>query len=295
MLLIPRMLTAESINGVFLWLSILLVIAVGEALVILTGGIDISIGSTLAFSGMVVGLILEKNPTLGAPICFLIGGASGIALGIINGLLISRAKFPPLIATIATLATFRGFAFLISGGKTITSSMVPDSLIDLSKQGLTLNGLIFNSLLMVSLFVFCSTGWFLKNTRFGRNIFAVGSEPIAAYRRGIPQSTILLFVYSAAGFCSGLGGVMYLARFATLNPGTAGGGYELTVIAATVLGGTKLSGGRVSMIGIFGGCLFLSMLNVGLSLVGIPADWQLLVYGTVLIGALVANRWRAEK
>lgn len=295
MLLIPRMLTADSMNGVFLWLSILLIVAIGEALVILTGGIDISIGSTLAFTGMAVGLILEKNPSLGIPLCFLIGGGLGFVLGLMNGFIITKAKISPLIVTIATLAAFRGLAFLIGGGKTITSSVVPEGLTDLSKGGLMINGLTVNILLILSLFAFFSIGWFLKQARFGRSIFAVGSEPIAAYRRGIDENKVLLFVYSAAGFFAGLGGVMYLSRFASLNSGTAGNGYELTVIAATVLGGTKLSGGQVSMLGLFGGCLFLSLLNVGLSLLGVPADWQLLVYGIVLIGALAMDRLRGER
>lgn len=292
---VPRMLTSESINAVLLWLCILLVVAIGETLVILTGGIDISVGSTLAFSGMSVGLILEKQPTLPIPLCFMIGSIVGLILGLINGLLIARARLSPLIVTIGTLASYRGATFLIGSGKTITSSTLPDALIDLTKNGLSFQGISLNALLLISIALIIATHIFLKHSPFGRTLFAVGSQPTAAFRRGISESNVQLFAYSAAGAFAGLAGVMYLSRFASLNPGTAGNGYELTVIAATVLGGTKLSGGRASMLGLIASCLFLSLFNVALSLLGIPADFQLFVYGFVLIIALALDRLRGNK
>jgi len=285
----PRFFDPRSIDSILLWLPLITVVAMGELMVIVTRGIDISVGSILGFSGIAVGLMLKSSPHLSVPLVLAAGIAVGLVLGLVNASLIAWGKLSPLIVTIGTLAAFRGLTFLVSRGEQIDSSMIPDSMTRLANKGLQVGNVTVSYLLIIALGVVLASGLFLRYTQLGRNIYAYGSNPPAARVRGISENAINLFVYSVAGALAGLAGAMYAARFGFVNPGSAGQGFELTVIAAVAIGGTKLTGGSGSVLGVLLGCLLLSCINVGLSVLGIDENWQMLAYGAVILIAITVD------
>jgi rhamnose transport system permease protein len=285
----PRFFQPKSIDSILLWLPLITVVAMGQLMVIVTRGIDISVGSILGFSGIAVGLIYRSNPHLPVPVAVLAGLVFGLLLGALNGALVTWAKLSPLIVTIGTLAAFRGLTFLVSKGDQIDSSMIPDSLTGLANHGLHVGQVTISALLLIALAVVLLTAAFLRLSQLGRNLFAYGSNPDAAHLRGVSANSVNFFVYAVCGALSGLAGVMYAARFGFVNPGSAGSGFELTVIAAVAIGGAKLTGGSGSVLGVFLGCLLLSCINVGLSVLGIDENWQLLAYGLVIVAAIVLD------
>ncbi len=290
----PRFFQAQSVESVLLWMPLITVAAMGELIVILSGGIDISIGSMLGFSGIGVGLIFKANPHLPIAAALSAGFAIGFLLGTTNGVIISWGRVPPLVVTIATLASFRGLTFLLSRGDQIDSSMIPDSLTSLAHRGIPLGSLTFSWLLVFALGICFLTALFLRFSRLGRKLFAVGGNAEAAYLRGISISRTTFVAYAICGALAGLAGVMYAARFGFVNPGSAGQNFELTVIAAVVIGGTKLTGGEGSVLGVLLGCLLLSCINVALSVLGIEANWQMLTYGLVILAAIITDGARTR-
>ena len=284
-----RFLAPQSIQSVLLWMPIITVAAMGQLFVILTGGIDISIGSMLGFAGIGVGLLVKSNPSLPLPIVLFAGLAFGLLLGIVNASIITWAKIPPLIVTIGSLAAFRGLTFLFSKGEQIDGSMLPDSLTSLAKTGLVVGSITLNWLLMIALGVALAAGIVLRKTAAGANVLAAGSNAQAAHLRGISLNSVTFWVYAMSGATAGLAAVLYAARFGFVNPGSAGANLELTVIAAVAIGGTKLTGGSGSVPGVLCGCLLLSCINVALSVLGIDANWQMLAYGIVILIAILID------
>jgi rhamnose transport system permease protein len=285
----PRFLQPQSIESVLLWMPLITVVAMGQFLVIVTGGIDISVGSVLGFAGIGVGLLLKSDPTMPLLAVFAAGLGLGLVLGAANASLVAWAKVSPLIVTIGTLAAFRGLTFMLSKGDQIDSSMLPDRLTALANQGIEVAGVTVNWLLLVALAVAAATAFVANKTVFGRNVFAFGGNPQAAHLRGVSASAVTFWVYAVCGALAGLAGVMYAARFGFVNPLSAGQSFELTVIAAVVIGGTKLTGGTGSVLGVLIGCLLLSCINVGLAVLGIDANWQMLAYGLVILVAVVVD------
>lgn len=279
----PRFFHASSLESVLLWMPLILVVAMGQLLVILTGGIDLSIGAILAFSGIGVGAVLKANPGLPIPVAFAIGLGLGLILGLVNGGLIVWGRLPAIIVTIGTLAAFRGLTFLVSKGDQVDSSIIPEGLTGLARTGIPLGPVTISWLLVLALVISGAVAFALKSTRFGRNVIATGSNEEAAHLRGIPTRAVHLAVYAICGGLAGLAGVMYAARFGFVNPSSAGQNFELTVIAAVAIGGAKLTGGSGSVLGALLGCLLLSCINVALSLLGIDANWQMLAYGVVIL------------
>jgi rhamnose transport system permease protein len=285
----PRFFQPISIESVMLWMPLIIVAAVGQMLVIVTGGIDVSIGSILGFSGLAVGVVLKSSPALPLPLLFLAGIAFGLVLGVANASLVTWAKVSPLIVTIGSLAAFRGLAFMVSGGDQVDSTVFPDGLTALAKEGISLGEVTVNWLLVLALAVAGVFAFVARYTVFGRNVFAFGSNPAAAHLRGVSGNKVLFSIYALSGALAGLAGVMYAARFGFVNPVSAGQNFELTVIAAVVIGGTKLTGGVGPVLGVLLGCLLLSCINVGLAVLGIDANWQLLSYGVVILAAVAID------
>jgi rhamnose transport system permease protein len=285
----PRFLDPKSINSVLLWLPLLAVTAVGELLVIVMRGIDVSVGSIIGFSGIAVGTIYRSHPTLPVWAGLLAGLLVGLCLGAINGALITKGGLSPIVVTIATLTAFRGGAFLLSKGEEIDASMIPDSLTDLARKGPIVHGITFSDLLLLALFIAAFAAFALRYTQTGRNIFAFGSNPEGAKLRGVPVASTTFLAYAICGSLAGLTGVMYAARFGFVNPGNAGQNFELNVIAAVAIGGVRITGGSGSVFGALVGCLLLSCINVGLAVTGVAEDWQMLTYGIVILVALCTD------
>jgi rhamnose transport system permease protein len=286
----PRFLEAKTINSILLWMPLLAVVGMGQMLVIVTRGIDVSVGSIVGFAGIAAGMLFRDNPGMNLFVGTLAGIGVGLLLGAINGAAIAWARVPPIIATLGTLSAYRGLVFILSGGKQIDSNHIPEGLTRLSIDGpIRFGEITIPWILVIALLIAAATSWFVKRTRTGRDIFALGSHPEAARLRGIPVSRTTFLVYAVTGALAGLAGVLYASRYGFVNPATAGQGMELSVIAAVVIGGTKVTGGSGTVLGVLLGCLLLGTINVALAVLGIAATWQLLVYGAVILIALMVE------
>jgi rhamnose transport system permease protein len=284
----PRFLSTFNVRSILLWVPLLTVVAMGQMMVIIIRGIDVSVGSTLGFAGIVVGMIFRDNPGFNIDL--------GTLLGILNGSLIAWVKIPPVITTLGTLSAYRGFVFIVSGGRQIDPNHIPIEMIRWSQRGPFRSQLI-PWVVVIALVVAVLFFLFLNYTKAGRNVYALGSNPEAARLRGIPVNSTTFMVYTITGAMAGLAGILYASRYGFVNPGETGVGFELTTIAAVVLGGTNVFGGSGSVLGTVLGCLLLGTINVALAVLGIAATWQLAVYGivillTVIIDAIFQRRIR---
>jgi rhamnose transport system permease protein len=284
----PDFLKPINVRSILLWIPLLTVIAMGEMMVIITRGIDVSIGSILAFSGIVVGMIFRDFPEFNIYLGTLLGILLGAALGGINGALIAWLKIPPIITTLGTLSAYRGLVFIVSNGRQIDPNHVPTDLIRWSQRGpFELQWIPW--VVVVAIVIALFAHLFLHFTKTGRDIYAIGGNPDAAKLRGIPVPGITFIVYLITGAMAGLAGILYASRYGFVNPGETGVGFELTVIAAVVIGGTNVFGGSGSVLGVFLGCLLLGTINVALAVLGVASTWQLAVYGFVILLAVTVD------
>ena len=260
------------------------VLAAGMTFVILTAGIDLSVGSILAASAMGA-LIVSLIPGLGM-LGILAGLLIGLGFGVINGFLISVVRLPPFIVTLGSLTAVRGVARLMGADTTIFNPSLPFAFIG--------NATLFGvSWLVIIAMVVVLVSWFiLRRTVLGTRIYAVGGNPDAARLTGIKVGGILMFVYATSGLLAGLGGVMSAARLYAANGLQLGQSYELDAIAAVILGGTSFTGGIGSIWGTLIGALIIAILTNGLVLSGVSDIWQFIVKGLVIIGAVALDRYR---
>ncbi len=260
-------------------------IALAMTFVIVTGGIDLSVGSTVGMVAICMG-VLWHNVGLPLPVAILLALAIGTAGGVFNGLIITRFRVPPLIATLATLALYRGFAEGISEARSVRG--YPDWFAVLG-QGNVLGVPTQLWLLLLAVIV---TAFILGLTVFGRTTYAIGSNEVAARFSGLSVDITKLAIYGGSGFAAALAGVILVARVSTTRS-DMGSGYELTAITAVVLGGTSIFGGRGSIVGTVLGLVLMQALNNGLSLSGVKGDGTITVIGVILIVAvLLANLFR---
>ena len=286
-----RFLTSQNIGIVLQQAAINTVLAAGMTFVILTGGIDISVGSILAASAMAALLasLVDGWGWLGLPASLL----TGLAFGLINGGLIAFGKLPPFIVTLGSLTAVRGVARLMGGDTTIFNPDLAFSAIGNATIPL-FPGFGIPMLAIIALVVILISWWVLRRTVLGVWIYAVGGNPAAARLSGIKVWQILLFVYAVSGLCAGLGGAMAAARLFAANGLQLGQSYELDAIAAVILGGTSFVGGIGSIWGTLVGSLIIAVLSNGLVLVGVSDIWQFIIKGLVIIGAVALDRLRLQ-
>lgn len=273
----PSFSSITNFKNILLQSSFTAVIAVGMTFVLLVGGIDISVGMNVF---LMMAVMCELGKFLPAPLVFLIGIAGGTLIGIINGFLICILDIVPLIATLATLSVCRGVAYLIIESKMkIASDAI--RVIGLSK----VFGVIpLPIIIMIGVTI---AGYFLlKNTRFGRYVLAVGNSTVSAGESGIDVNKVRFAAYALCGLCTGIAALIYVGRLGIVQTDTAYG-IEFTVITAVVLGGTKLSGGRGNIIGSVIGCIFLILIENGLSLMEVSGFYYDVVRGAILFIAVV--------
>ena len=287
-----RFFTAQNISIIAQQASINTVLAAGMTFVILTGGIDLSVGSILAAAAM-VGVIASLIPgwgLLGIPAAMLVG----IVIGLLNGALIAFLRLPPFIVTLGSMTAIRGLARLIGGDTTVFNSKLPFAFI--GNGALTIvPGVLVIPWLAVIAFVTILASWVvLRRTVLGVRIYAVGGNPDAARLSGIHVWAILLFVYAISGLLSGVGAVMSAARLYAANGLQLGQSYELDAIAAVILGGTSFVGGIGSIWGTLVGALIIAVLSNGLILTGVSDIWQFIIKGLVIIGAVALDRYRSR-
>jgi rhamnose transport system permease protein len=284
----PRYLNPNSVRSILLWVPLLAVIGMGEMMVIIIRGIDVSVGSIVGFAGMAVGLMFRDTPGFSILMGVVVGMAIGLALGSLNGFLVAKAKVPAVIVTLGGLTAYRGLTFLLSNGSQIDNNYIPRALVRWSQVGpfgiRDVPWVIF-----IVLAIGLLTWLIFRYTRLGRHLFALGSNPDAARLRGVNVGWVTWFAYAFTGAMAGLAGLLYASRFGFLNPGQTGVGLELTVIAAVVIGGVSVYGGSGSVPGVLFGCLLLGAINVALAVLGIAGTWQLAVYGIVILIAVTAD------
>ncbi len=291
-ILSDRFMTMENSWNVMRQISVNVCISTGMTLVILTGGIDLSVGSVLALSGAVAAGLLKNGieiPGLNLFIGFtfigaVIGGlATGALMGFINGISVTLFKVPPFVATLAMLTMARGLTMLWTGGFPITGLGAAFSYVG-TAWFLGVPMPVWITAVIVILMVVMT-----KKRRIGRYIFAVGGNEKASLLSGLNVRKVKIFVYTMAGIMSAVGGIIVTSRLDSAQP-NAGMGFELDSIAAVVIGGTSLSGGRGSVLGTVQGALIIGVLNNGLVLLNVSPFWQQVIKGFVILMAVIIDR-----
>jgi ribose/xylose/arabinose/galactoside ABC-type transport system permease subunit len=285
-LLSPYFFTVDNLSEITLQTAVIGIIAAGETLIIFSGGIDLSVGSVFACSGVVGGLVFQgtSNLFLSLLTTVMIGGA----LGCVNGFVITRLRVPPFIATLGMLGMARGLALIFSRGIPIFG-LDPRYL--WIGQGRILNVIPVPTiiLLLVYLVVFIIAHY----TRFGRFIYAIGSNAEAAVLSGINVKGVVLKVYCGCGALCGVASIIEAARLATIQP-AGGSGYELLAIGAVVIGGTSLFGGEGNVVATLIGAIIETTIRNGLNILGVNAFWQYVVNGAVIIAAVSVDQFRRQ-
>ena len=283
----PRFLTLDQLRIILLLVPLIMIGAMGQMLVLVARHVDLSIGSILGFSAMVTGMMFKFYPEIPWPIGFGVSIGVGAALGLLNGVLITLFRLPAIIVTLGTLNLYRGLTYIISNAKQIDRQFVPSELKAMSQTSpiLGIPWIIFMALGIALL-----TYWFANHTRVGRQVFALGSNPVAAPLRGIRINAITMMVFTISGALAGLAGIMYASRWGFVNPSNTGAGFEFQVIAAVVIGGVSINGGVGSVLGTVLGVLLLGCVSAALPLLGVPGTTQNAIYGAVIILALLIDR-----
>ncbi|KOP82494.1 ABC transporter permease [Cytobacillus solani] len=282
----PSFLTMDNIFNVLRQVSINALIAFGMTFVILTGGIDLSVGSILALSSAVTAGLLASG--MDPILAILIGLLAGAVMGAINGFIITKGKVAPFIATLATMTIFRGLTLVYTEGRPITG-LSDSQVFELMGRGYL--GWIPVPVIWM-LISYCILYFILKKTTFGRKVYAIGGNEEASILSGIRVDKVKIWIYSITGTLSALAGIILTSRLNSAQP-TAGASYELDAIAAVVLGGTSLSGGKGWIFGTLIGALIIGVLNNGLNLMNVSSFYQQVVKGGVILLAVLLDRKKA--
>lgn len=279
-----RFATPDNLFNIARQYSELAVVSVGLTMIIITGGIDISVGSIVGLSSILVG-VLAGQMGMNIWLACLAGLLAGLTCGTINGLVVTRLKVQPIVATLAMMSAARGIAFVLSEARSISG--FPDSFIALGQIAVgpvPLSVPVALSLVVLGVVI-------LRRTAFGRGIYAVGAKEEAARLSGVNVQWVKLFAYSFTGLLCGLGGIMMTARIASSVP-DAGSGFEFEAITAVVMGGSSLKGGEGNIVGTIIGVAVMGILRNGLNLIGVPNIWQVLFLGIMLILAVLVDNLR---
>ena len=282
----PRFVETNSLRNLALNASIFAILAAGQTLVLITRNVDLSVGSVLGLSAYLAGDLLSGNQSLPLPIVFLLGIALGAACGLFNGILVTWGQVPALVVTLGTLYMFRGLAFLWTDGRQVNAETLPDSFLNLGSDSL----IGIPILVIFAVVVLLAVGQWLRDYRAGRELYAIGSNPEGARLAGVRSDRRVLTAFVLAGALAGLGGVLFTARFGTVDA-TAGTGYELTVIAAAVVGGVAIFGGTGSVYGAALGALLLGTITSSLIVLRVEAFWQQAAIGALLLVAIAFDRF----
>jgi rhamnose transport system permease protein len=283
----PQFLTLDSLRIILLLTPLIMIGAMGQMLVIVARHVDLSMGSMMAVAAMASGMMFRYAPEIWWPLGFLLSVGVGAALGLANGLLVTVFRLPAIIVTLGTLNLYRGLTFIMSDAKQIDRQYVPSALKSMSQTSPILG---IPWIIFMSFGVALLTWWFVMHTRVGRQIYALGSNPVAAPLRGIDVTRVTLIVFAISGALSGLAGIMYASRWGFVNPSNTGNGFEFQVIAAVVIGGVSINGGVGTVLGTVLGVILLGCVAAALPLLGIPGTTQNAIYGSVILVALMIDR-----
>ncbi|GGG04002.1 hypothetical protein GCM10010916_21310 [Paenibacillus abyssi] len=278
-------LQVNNLLNIALQTSIVAIVAIGQTYVIIKGGIDLSVGSIAALSGVIAAQMM----TSGSPIwiAVIVGIVGGIVCGLLNGAIISYGNIPPFIATLGMMGIARGAVLVITDGTPVSG--LPRS------YGVLGGGTVFGIPMPVILMVIISIimAVILSRSRFGRSVYAIGSNEKAAFLSGINVNKTKLGVYALSGMLAGIAGIILTSRLISAAP-TAGQNYELDAIAAAVIGGASLSGGVGTIVGTLIGAFIMGILRNGLNLLGVSYYWQQIAIGIVIVGAVYIDTLRQK-
>lgn len=281
----PRFLSVQSIRDLLLNASIIALLTVGQTLVVVTRNVDLSVGSVLGLTAFMTGTLFVGRPGLPVVVAVVAGVLVGVVCGAVNGAVTAVGKVPSLVVTLGTLYVFRGVDYAWAGGRQINAADLPDSLLTLgSGRFLGVPYLVAITVVLVAVAAFA-----LRSYRSGRELYAIGSNPDAAVLAGIPVGRRLFSAFVLSGAVAGLAGVLFTARYGTVDA-TAGTGFELQVISAVVVGGVAIFGGSGSVVGAALGALLLSTIGSAIVVLRVPSFWQQAIVGALLIGAIALDR-----
>ena len=280
----PVFLTGSSMANLLTDGTLLIMLALTQMFVIVTRGIDLSVASNLALSGMMSALLASKHPELPLVAVILVAVAIGLVLGLVNGWLIGVLELPPIVVTLGTMSVYRGLVFVLSGGAWVSSHQMPADFVAFPLARL----LGVTHLVWIAAVAVLLTWYLARYTRFGRDLYAIGNEPHSARYIGIPTARRLLWTYGLSGAMAGLCGYLWVAKYAVAYTEIAYG-FEFTVIAACVIGGINIAGGVGSVAGAVLGALFLATINNALPIVKVSPFWQSALTGVVILTAVLIN------
>lgn len=276
-----------NILRAFSWIAIS---AFGQCMVIITAGIELSVGSVMAISGLISAMLMVR----GVPVPIAVAGGllTGLTVGLLNGLMITKGKLPPFIATLGSLLMFRGLCYGLTGGWPVRD--LPQSFRNLGQYDVPIAGFGVPLPLIFMLVTAVLVSIFLTRTVWGYRIYAVGGNETATRLSGINTDRTKIMVYALCGFLTAIGGILMTARLGVAAP-TAANAYELDVIAAAVVGGTSLMGGEGTILGVLIGAAIMQVLRNGLVLVGVSAYWLQAVQGFVIVVAIMLDQLRKRR
>lgn len=280
-------LSQRSINDMLKNYSTTITLSLGMMSVLLIGGIDISMAATLAFSGMCASLLMRDGLYTSTLVMFLVSTVIGTLCGLLVGLVISRGRVLPIIATLGFANIYRGATYIVSDNRWVSAYQF-DTAFKRFAQSRTLTFGLINNLVFIAIVCYAVFFIIMRWTRFGRRIYAVGSNPEAAEISGINIRRVKLVVYTMAGAFAGLVGAMYTSLYASAQS-DMGMGMEMDAIASCVLGGVSLSGGQGGVLGVLLGALTMTVISKALPLIGIPQFWQEAIKGAIILIAIIIN------
>ena len=281
----PLFLSPQGVKDLLLNATIVIILAVGQALVIITRNVDLSVGSILGLVAFGTGTLFVAVPGIPIIVVFLAGMLLGALLGAINGLLVTVAKVPALVITLGTLYIYRGLNNAWAGGTQYFAGDRPDAFGSLSVD--TVLG--FPLITLIAIVVVVIVAVYLAGTRPGRDLYAIGSDPDAAKLFGIPVSRRVFLAFLTNGVLAGLAGVLYASRFNSVGA-TTGSGLELAVVAAAVVGGVAIFGGSGSVVGAAMGALLLTTITSALTALRVDKFWQEAIVGVLILSAIIIDR-----
>lgn len=285
-LLNENFLSINNVLNIIVQSSIIAIIAVGQTMVILTSGIDLSVGSIVGAVGIGIGLLMVAGVPI--PVAVIAGVIMGAIFGLINGVIISYGRVPAFITTLGMMGMARGFGLAMNEGKPVAGLPMEFEKIASASVGGIPSFVFYTLIIYVIMFIV------LERTKFGRHIYAIGGNRDAARLSGVKVRVVEMIVYLFSGLFAGLGSVLLTARLNYATP-VAGNGYELDTIAAVVIGGTALSGGQGKIIGTLVGALMLGILRNGLTIVNVSSFFQQIIIGAVIIIAVFADKLNEKK
>lgn len=280
----PNFISPKNTISIFNDTSILIMLALGQMLVILTRCIDLSVAANVAFTGMVVALMNQYFPSINMMVLILVSLMIGAFLGAINGLFVWLLKVPSIVITLGTMSIYRGATFLLTNGAWVNSEKMSASFIGLPRIEIFHIPALSWMAIVAIILVF----WAMKFSVWGRNFYSAGGNPMAAFYSGVNVGKVQFYAFLVSGTLSGLCGYLWVSRFAVAYVDVANG-FELQVVAACVIGGISIVGGIGSVVGCVIGALFIGVVNNALPIIGVSPFWQMAISGLVIIIAVIAN------